>query len=495
MTTEKQIKDNLEFAPNLTYCIKQWEKIQYEWARDEHDGLRKAELEGAERINEYPVFQREHFSRLVGGVSKVKEPTPESAWAERIHNTLDELPEWQTLKQRCRNDEYAAACATVGFSKRIIEMLPSHSENAQEARELRDLLQEDLTNGELTDLESLANAEQRLQKAIEESQNTANNFDPSALRQAARSAIDSTNKELDNLDDAMNQTGWGQDSTQSKTRQGAQMKAKVAGVLRDSRKLSAIMQMAGRMQNIWKDVKASRPDKGASEITDIEIGANLDRLLPSESVAMMHPSYKMLLWRKLTERSAMQYQLADKKPEGRGPIIVCVDDSGSMEGDREVWAKGLALGLMLKARDQKRAFAYCTFSTEITSAASETVSKRMSPVEILQALEIFTGGGTRFEPPLTWALDQIEKSDELNKADVVFISDGSCLHSDIDKLRQRKDSLGCRIWGIAVGPDAIGHTVAGSMNSFCEKVWPVSEAVPGVQNNDEMSAVTGVMSV
>ena len=495
MPTAKEIKDRLEFAPNLAYCIKQWEQMQYEWARDEHGGLVDAEMSGSERIAEYPIFQREHFSRLVGGVSKMKEPLPESAWAQRLHSTLDELPEWNALRERCRNDEYSAACATVGFSNRIIEMLPTHEENAMEARELRDLLEEDVTNGELTDLGSLQEARERLANAIAESQQTAKDLDPSALRQAARAAIGEANAELDEIDKAMDATGWGATSDYSRTKQGGKMKAKVAQKLRDNKKIASIMEMAGRMQNIWKHVKSTRPNKGATEINNIEVGNNVARLLPSESVAAMHPLMKKLLWRKLTESNAMQYRLQDKEPEGRGPIVVCVDDSSSMRGDREVWAKGLALGLLLKARDEKRAFAYCTFNTDLVITMDETATKRLNPAEILEVLEVFAGGGTNFDPPLHWAFNHIEKAEVLTKADVIFVSDGSCLCTDTKKVLDRKKALGVRIWGIAVGPDAIGQTREGSMTSFCDTVWPVNEVAPNSQNTTESAAVNGVMGV
>lgn len=492
---EKQASDSLEYGNDLVYNVRQWEKLQYDWARNEHNALRNCELSGTEKTSAYATFQREQFSRLIGKVSKLEDSAPEASWANKIHSALDELPEWETLRERCRNDEYASACATAGLSSRTLSMLPNFEHDAQEQRTLKELLEDDRDNGELSNPEALTQAEEGYQKALEEIDSIANNLDMSELRQAMRQSIETTNKELDDIDNAMCCAGWGTDHSNTQTRVGAEMKAQVAKALRDSHKLSAILEMAGRMQNIWKDVKATKPSRGSSELTDIETGNDLARLLPSESVALNHPGMKLALWRKLSERSALQYKLEAKKAENKGPVIVCIDDSGSMRGDREVWAKGLALGLMLMARDQNRAFAYCSFSRSLNTTATESEAKRLSPVELLQTLEQFHGGGTAFEPPMDWSLGLIKSTGSLKKADIILISDGACLHHDVDGLRSEVDSLEARIWGLAVGHEAISETREGSMQSFCEKVWPVSQAVPSKANTEESEAIRGIMSV
>ena len=53
----------------------------------------------------------------------------------------------------------------------------------------------------------------------------------------------------------------------------------------------------------------------------------------------------------------MQYELKGTEKQGKGPIVVCVDNSGSMSGDRETWSIVVALALLEIATMPKREFA------------------------------------------------------------------------------------------------------------------------------------------
>jgi uncharacterized protein with von Willebrand factor type A (vWA) domain len=46
----------------------------------------------------------------------------------------------------------------------------------------------------------------------------------------------------------------------------------------------------------------------------------------------------------------------------KGTVIICIDDSGSMSGPREEWAKGVALALTSIAHREKREVYIISFS-------------------------------------------------------------------------------------------------------------------------------------
>jgi uncharacterized protein with von Willebrand factor type A (vWA) domain len=63
----------------------------------------------------------------------------------------------------------------------------------------------------------------------------------------------------------------------------------------------------------------------------------------------------------------MQYDLIGHETEGQGPIIIAIDESGSMTTDYggmtgEVWSKAVMLALLSIARLQKRDLAVIHFS-------------------------------------------------------------------------------------------------------------------------------------
>jgi uncharacterized protein with von Willebrand factor type A (vWA) domain len=108
------------------------------------------------------------------------------------------------------------------------------------------------------------------------------------------------------------------------------------------------------------------------------------------------------------------------KKEGKGPIVVCVDNSGSMSGDRETWSKAVALALLEIATMQKRGFACIHFGGP--SDALEIIEINPGEKGILRkavkVAEFFlNAGGTAFEPALSQALELISKQN-FKKADV-----------------------------------------------------------------------------
>ena len=96
--------------------------------------------------------------------------------------------------------------------------------------------------------------------------------------------------------------------------------------------------------------------------------------------------------RRMTENSLLTYAKESTKEKNKGPIIVCVDTSGSMKGDQEIWSKALSVGLLEVAQMQKRDFACIIYS----SRADDPIVIRkdeISPQKIIDVAERFHGGG------------------------------------------------------------------------------------------------------
>ncbi|MBI5546863.1 MAG: VWA domain-containing protein, partial [Deltaproteobacteria bacterium] len=156
---------------------------------------------------------------------------------------------------------------------------------------------------------------------------------------------------------------------------------------------------------------------------------------------------------------------------GRGPVVVCVDGSGSMSGGRELWAKAVALALLEIARRQGRKARAIVFSGP-ESALSEfdlTRSGRLrgrSQVDldaVIRLAECFPGGGTDFEKPLRGALEAVREH-SLQGADVVFITDGEATISDAfaQELRREKKKRDLEIFAVLVDdPQPTRNTARG----------------------------------
>jgi uncharacterized protein with von Willebrand factor type A (vWA) domain len=135
-----------------------------------------------------------------------------------------------------------------------------------------------------------------------------------------------------------------------------------------------------------------------------------------------------LFYLKFAERRLLQYELEGRESEGRGPIILALDESGSMGESlsgitKEAWSKAVMLGLLAIARRQRRDFTIIHFSGPKQLRTSVFPKGGSSPLELFDAVDFFFGGGTVFD---TWMKEAalLVEQDQFDRADVIVISDG-----------------------------------------------------------------------
>lgn len=506
---EHKLMGQVRYGNDLTYEVKPWPRIQATEACRTSGALQSCLGDGIERVSTWPGFMRELYGRLYTGdrCKPLAAPRQEAAYATKLHQMLDELPEWKRLTERCRGDSYSAASVSVGMGERMREHVPVHVLDAEGARRRAELLQEeyDAICAEMAQQgqpmppmpPGLAQAKANHQRAAQEAAQAAQAIDGAAsmIRNGARKAIEMANAQLDDIDQALSACGWGTGDAGPGSASAGAVKLHVAQRLAQAARLREIFDLAGRMKDVMRQVQAAKIRQGAGELTDVEAGDALARLLPSELMLMRNPMARYLLARKLYEKSALQYRLDDRQPKGKGPVVVCIDDSGSMSGHRDTWAKAVALALLELARKQKRDFCFCTFSTMLTFTFTEKVKTKTTPQELIDALLQHSGGGTKFDPPLQWAMDRIAKADNMKEADVIFISDGDCRAMDAPRHKTRAKELGARVMGIAVGPSAVSSTGGGTMQDFCDQVYPVTDLRLGEEDAERDAAARGVLGI
>ena len=101
-----------------------------------------------------------------------------------------------------------------------------------------------------------------------------------------------------------------------------------------NKKLGELARMVGRFKQDARAIRKRTLERGVAEAYDVERGADLGRMIPSELVAMHHPILRHDFHRRLLEGSILQYRLQDDEQKHKGPMVVCVDVSSSMEGRR-----------------------------------------------------------------------------------------------------------------------------------------------------------------
>jgi uncharacterized protein with von Willebrand factor type A (vWA) domain len=244
-----------------------------------------------------------------------------------------------------------------------------------------------------------------------------------------------------------------------------------------NRKLGELARLVGRFKQDARALRRKTLDRGVAEAYDIERGADLGRLIPSELLALHHPQLRADFQRRLLEGAVLQYRLRDDEQKGKGPMVVCIDVSSSMQGDKELWAKAVSLTLMDIARRQRRLFRAVLFSSgpESMKVIDLNRERRYQPElpKVIELAEYFPGGGTDFQVPIDAAIDLIADK-KLKRADIVVITDGECQVAPewLAELKRRKDDLQFSIFAVLVD---VGSSDLSTLAQFSDRVSSVTK--------------------
>lgn len=124
-----------------------------------------------------------------------------------------------------------------------------------------------------------------------------------------------------------------------------------------------------------------------------------------------------------------------KKRREKGPFIICIDTSESMEGRPEQIAKVICLAILkMASREDRRAY-LINFSSGIKTIDLKNLSQSVD--EIAKFLQMSFYGGTDVSLPIYEALRMLE-TDSYRDADVLIISDFIMYHVDEEVMQQVK---------------------------------------------------------
>ena len=240
--------------------------------------------------------------------------------------------------------------------------------------------------------------------------------------------------------------------------------------------LLEIAKYLGRMREMVRQKRLNGFSYGRGEKYGLELGNDLGRLLSSEFALLAVPDTIPLFIRKYQLKKLKQYARREKVCKGRGPKIVCLDQSSSTTGENAVWGKAVAYALLLAAQLDHAAFALIRFARRGNFHTDHYPAGSVIAKQVMEDAQTcgFLGGGTDYETPLAEAIRLMEESGYQN-ADIAFITDGVCQLSEpfAETLRQKKAALGFHITGILMDQDDPGMEF--SLEPFCDEIIRLSE--------------------
>ena len=199
--------------------------------------------------------------------------------------------------------------------------------------------------------------------------------------------------------------------------------------------------------------RSKRSQQVPDQIADTSTGNDLAKLAPSELVRVTLDAVRTQFFKDFAEESLIQQEFDGSGDDGQqGPVVICLDKSGSMDGPEEIESTGLMLALVGIAQSQNRKARVILYDSQVRYV-KDIDPLTASPTERLHLADRQYGGGTNFMEPLSEALDALEQNAALKEADVVFITDGEAdvTESFSKKWREAQQRLSFKVYTLLVG--------------------------------------------
>jgi uncharacterized protein with von Willebrand factor type A (vWA) domain len=216
--------------------------------------------------------------------------------------------------------------------------------------------------------------------------------------------------------------------------------------------LRAVSELYGRLDRDMRFKRAKRVVGGADEIVDLKFGDDIRRILPSELANLADDDLEDDFYMRWLGGELRVYDTVGEEQAGRGPVCLVVDESSSMSGERNVWAKALSMCLLNICRREKRDFAYIGFAsgTQVNTFLFKAKDE-LDPQAIVDMASHFFAGGTTPVIGIA-AADKVMETAEFRKADICMVTDGEASFGPEDKrLRDRMAERGVRFHGVGIG--------------------------------------------
>lgn len=477
------------------------------WAhlRAESPSLRELEDKGGNLLPHFGSLLQDIFCLLFKYNIQYHPETevlPSALLNQKFLHAVHQGAQYDFLREQTLLDEAHAGLSTLILGERLLALV--REEKILSRRDLRDLWdiqkQEELVGQKLEEYENsdtipqdqmseagkkalqqakermggeVQGAEALLRHKTQQLKEDLKQIEAQATNRLQAEAI----KVAQELEDAAEEAQtWG-DTIGTGARTPPGQKLELGRRLAGNEKLKKLARMVGRMKLHALALRKKVFERSNEELLEVEQGDALHRMLPHELLSLHHPILRKDFYRRFLDRELIQYSLRGVEEKGKGPMIVCLDGSSSMSGDKEIWSKAVTLTLLEIARKQRRLFRSICFSSAETPLQVLDMNPRdryeVETQTVMDLAEYFPGGGTDFQKPLDAALECLRES-RFKKGDIIFITDGECQVDPewAQRFREEKDKLGFSLFSILID---MGPASLGTLKEFSDRISTIKQ--------------------
>jgi uncharacterized protein with von Willebrand factor type A (vWA) domain len=423
---------------------------------------------------------------------------PEAAGKALNHKPLVqrvmESEEYEKLRSSTQLDDFSSAIGALSMAENTVKYIQARQEKDDKLKEMmeqqKELQKKQRKNQKEMDKQEIQKGKptkyrENKKKSLEEelqnlqqqmSQQLANNMPPGEMIQEAQQEAQETKDSLENLMSGP-QAGSGKGELEKIPLRN---QLELAQQLKMMPEIKKVAEWAGRFKAIARKKQKSKT-VDSIERGGIKQGDNPELLLPTELSLLRNKVTRLDFYRRFAEKETLQYASYGKEPTGKGPIVLCLDQSSSME-DRKEEAAGFALAVAMIAKSQKRDFAYIPFSNFVGNKLIIPKGK-LSPNNIVRIATEFMGGGTDFKSPLKTSVEIIESRERFKNADIIFITDGESNVDNkfMDYYSKKKKSLEFQCQSCVIG--RLGPNEEEVLEKFSDEIFSAGNLLETAENS------------
>ncbi len=403
----------------------------FERVSKKFEKTKELEQKGIKIINNWPEVHEDFWASLYKVEPQKTEPHERKS-AEILGAIFDEVLESKPHQDIRNKTVTNPAMSMVGSSllgNDFLDSLPEKLKEYEKARKEMEELKEKIRQ-QMKDAQEKMTPEQKEQlkkKMFQLKQLKDKLGDIEQLKQDARISFEGKAEETSNkvsgFSDLMGQEGEIEEEDVNA----------LFDLLKNNNQIEELIKVVGRMKNIMSTAKFKNLKPTADETFDVKTGDQLKDALPSELGYFVMPGVTKLLYtQKMLDGQLICFNRKKNVVEGKGPIVCCVDESGSTNGNVIVWEKAVAVALSTIAKREKRDLFWISFACGTDIKTTFLEKGNFTIQQLADFVKHYYSGGTDFALALGACLKAVAKRP---KADVVFITDGECSISEAERGR------------------------------------------------------------
>jgi uncharacterized protein with von Willebrand factor type A (vWA) domain len=245
---------------------------------------------------------------------------------------------------------------------------------------------------------------------------------------------------------------------------------KLASLLEEQTEFLQFAERIGQLRESLVNMGKAKLRRKGVRLRGVTVGNNIVQSVPSELALLGDINSEDIFYDRALGGKLTLYDYAVKSERKRGSMVIVIDGSGSVRGEKGYMIRGIAVALVQLARIEKRWASVIIFGSKneqrefVFNPHEKAIADRL-----VEMVTTFYGGDTIFWEPLELAFERLDTK-PFRQGDLVLVTDyirgaeGS-LSNFTERFAQAKKKLGFRYFSLFLPSgkwvnDLSWHTIA-----------------------------------